>query len=88
MLFRSGISAVIALFASKWYARLVENIDYALISSTVLLFLFVMSYVLSGWLGVLVFITATAVGLIAPLTNVSRSHAMGCLLIPTLLLLW
>jgi TctA family transporter len=47
-----------------------------------------MCYVFSGWLGGLVFITATFIGLIAPLTNVSRSHGMGCLLIPTLLLLW
>jgi len=84
----AGFSAIIALFASKWYAKLIEFVDYSWISSAVLLFLLVMSFVLSGWLGVLVFITASAVGLIAPLTNVSRSHAMGCLLLPTLLLLW
>jgi len=84
----AGLSAVAALFASKWYAKLVEHIDYFWISSAIILVLLVMSFILSGWLGVLVFITATAVGIIAPLTNVSRSHAMGCLLVPTLLLLW
>ncbi len=84
----AGIAAFAALFASKWYAKLVGCVDYALISSAVLLFLLVMSYVLSGWLGVLVFLTAASIGLIAPLTSISRSHAMGCLLIPTLLLLW
>lgn len=84
----SGLSAIVALFVSKWYAVVVEKLDYAIISSWVLIFLSVMSFLLSGWLGVLVFITATAVGLIAPLTNCSRSHAMGCLLLSTLLLLW
>ena len=86
--FAAGLAAVAALFASKWYALLVEYVDYASISCAVLLFLLVMSYFLSGWLGVLVFLTAASIGLIAPLTNISRSHAMGCLLIPTLLLLW
>ncbi len=84
----AGIAAIVALFASQWYAKLVEHVDYSLISLAVLSFLFIMCYVLSGWLGVLVFVTAAFIGLIAPLTNVSRSHAMGCLLVPTLLLLW
>ncbi len=84
----AGLSAIAALYASRWYALLVENIDYAWISLTVLLLLLSVSFLLSGWLGLVVFLTATAIGLIAPLTSVSRSHAMGCLLVPTLFLLW
>jgi putative membrane protein len=83
----AGISAVAALFSSKWYAGIMEKIDYSLLSALVLLFLLAMSFILSGWLGVLVFITAAAIGLIAPLTGISRSHAMGCLLLPTLIIL-
>ncbi len=84
----AGLAAISAIYLSKWYAILVENIEYSWISLTVLFLLFAMSFLLSGWLGVLIFLVSTAVGLIAPLTNVSRSHAMGCLLLPTLILLW
>jgi len=84
----AGLSAIAAIYVSKWYAVLIEHFDYTWISSIILLVLLIMSFVLSGWLGVIVFLTATAVGLIAPLTSVSRSHSMGCLLIPTLILLW
>ncbi len=83
-----GFSAIGAIAFSKWYAFFVERVDYWLLSSVILVILLVMSVVISGWLGLLVFLTATFAGLIAPLTRVSRSHAMGCLLIPTLLLLW
>ncbi len=86
--FAAGFAAIAALFISKWYAVLVETVDYFWISLIVLTVLLTMSFFLSGWLGVLIFLTATAIGLIAPLTNVSRSHAMGCLLVPTLILLW
>lgn len=86
--FSVGLASIAALFASRWYALLVVNVNYSLISLSVLLFLLFMSFVLSGWLGVLVFLTAACIGLIAPLTKVSRSSAMGCLLLPTLLLLW
>lgn len=86
--FSVGLASIAALFASRWYALLVVNINYSFISLAVLLFLFSISFVLSGWLGILVFLTAACIGLIAPLTKVSRSSAMGCLLLPTLLLLW
>lgn len=87
-LFATGIAAIAALFISKWYASLVEVVDYAWVSAGVILVLMVMAWFLSGWLGLVVLITATAVGLLAPLFNVSRSHAMGCLLLPTLCYLW
>ncbi len=86
--FSAGLASIAALFVSKWYALFVSTVNYSLISLAVLLFLFFMSFVLSGWLGVFIFLTAACVGLIAPLTNISRSHAMGCLLLPTLILLW
>ena len=54
----------------------------------VILFLAFMSVYLSGWLGLVVFFFAGCVGLLAPLTGVSRTHAMGCLLLPTLVFLW
>jgi len=62
----AGLAAIAAIFISKWYALLFETIDYLWISSAVLLLLLIMSLILSGWLGVLVFLTATATGLIAP----------------------
>jgi putative membrane protein len=82
-----GFSVIAALSASKWYAFFVERVDYWLLSSAIIIILLAMSVIISGWLGLLVFLTATFAGLIAPLTRVSRSHAMGCLLLPTLFLL-
>jgi len=83
-----GLSAIAAIYASRFYAKFILWIDYSGICLAIVFILAVLSVVLSGWLGLLVFITATAAGLLAPLTNTSRSHAMGCLLLPTLLLLW
>ncbi|MEM3154547.1 MAG: tripartite tricarboxylate transporter permease [Candidatus Woesearchaeota archaeon] len=87
-LFAAGASAIIVLLSSKWYGVFVSGMNYALLSLCVFSFLCAMSFFLSGLLGVLIFATATAIGLIAPLSNCSRAHAMGCLLVPTLILLW
>jgi len=86
-LFAGGIATIITIFTAKGYAELFDYISYKSIAISVIGTLLITSLILSGPLGLLVFITATAIGLIAPLTGVSRSHAMGCLLLPTLLIL-
>jgi len=84
----AGFASIATIYLSKWYAQMVGLIDYVWLSAGVLVLLTIMSVILSGWLGLLVFITASIVGILAPLLGVSRSHSMGCLLVPTLLWLW
>src|SRR3989344_5002364 len=78
----AGLATIGALLFAKWYAKIFDYFDYGIICCAVLAFLLVLVVVLSGWHGILVFVTATALGLIAPLTGVRRSSAMGCLLVP------
>lgn len=80
-----GIATILALKLAKGFANLIEYVPYFWLSVGVLSFLLVLSFVFSGVLGIITIIVATAVGLIAPLTGVSRSHAMGCLLLPVIL---
>ncbi len=78
------IAAVIALASAKGFSELVERVNYPLLSGSVLLFLVVLCAILAGWKGLAVFVVSTAIGLLAPWLKVSRAHAMGCLLVPTL----
>ena len=84
-LIAGGIATILALKLAKVFSRFVEKVPYFWLSIGVLSFLLVLSFVFSGVLGVITIIIATAVGLIAPLNEVSRSHAMGCLLLPVIL---
>jgi len=79
-----GIAAIITLKFAKVFSHVIEKLPYFWVSVGVIGFLLVLSFVFSGLLGVLTIIIATAVGLIAPLNGVSRSHAMGCLLLPVM----
>lgn len=86
-LFAAGVSSVVALFSSNAYAEILDFVGYKPIAVSVLALLVIMSFVLSGPLGLLVFFTASSIGIIAPLIGASRSHAMACLLLPTLVIL-
>ncbi len=78
------LAAALALLSAKAFSALVENVNYPLISGCVLAFLVVLVAVLSGWKGLALLTVSALVGLLAPWLKVSRSHAMGCLLVPTL----
>ncbi len=86
-LLSAGLASIVALYFSRFYAYFIDVVGCKNLAVCVIMILAVTSVFLSGSLGLLVFLTASAVGVIAPLIGVSRSHAMGCLLLPTLLVL-
>jgi putative membrane protein len=78
------IAAGLALVCAKGFSEIIERVNYPLLSSSVLVFLAVLVALISGWKGLIVLIVSLLIGLLAPWLKVSRAHAMGCLLVPTL----
>lgn len=75
----------LTLYVARKFSYLITKVNYKLIISFVMLFVTTLVFILSGWIGLLILVTSTAIGLIAPLTGVQRSHAMGCLILPVIL---
>ncbi len=84
----AGVAAIASVVCAKAYVRLFDQIEQRFIHASVLCLLVVGSIVLCGWRGLLVLFVGASIGLLAPLVGVSRSHAMGCLLLPVLFWLW
>ncbi len=84
-LIAGGIGVVLTLFFARHFARWMENVDYKKLCLCVILIIVVLVPLISGWMGLLVLVVSTFAGMIAPLTNVSRSNAMGCLLLPVII---
>ncbi|OYT31344.1 hypothetical protein DRJ22_04280 [Candidatus Woesearchaeota archaeon] len=79
-----GVASVFSVFIAKVYAGLFEKINYAFLCLFVLFFLCFLVVLISGFLGLLVFVVACFIGMLAPLSGVSRANAMGCLIVPLL----
>jgi len=84
-LFAGGVASFIALFCARKMSWIVERVSYRLLCFSVLLLVTVLVYVFSGWIGLLVLLISTFVGMIPQLLNINRSHLMGCLLLPVIL---
>ncbi len=84
-MFSAGIAAILTIYLSKIFAKLIQKISYQnLILSIAALILFLV-LIISGFYGFLILLVATFIGMIPQLKNISKSHLMGCLMLPVIL---
>lgn len=81
----AGAAAYLTLKLSRKALFAMRRIDYPRLSVTVFALICALIAIFSGFYGMLVAGIALAIGLIPNLTNIRRSHAMGCLILPTIL---
>ncbi|MFH1399644.1 MAG: tripartite tricarboxylate transporter permease [Candidatus Woesearchaeota archaeon] len=77
-----SIAVWLTLFFSKVFSRLIVIVNYRMLITSVIVFIFIMCLVINGFVGIIVLVAASSIGLVAPLKGVGRNHAMGCLLMP------
>ncbi|MEK6874527.1 MAG: tripartite tricarboxylate transporter permease [Nanoarchaeota archaeon] len=79
------VAAILTMWCARLCARMVMHIKYSLICFLVLIFISTLVLILSGIPGVIVLILSTCIGLLTNITGIKKTHALGCLLIPTIL---
>jgi putative membrane protein len=82
-----SVSVILVLFFSRIFSSLISKVNYKMLVVCVIIFIFLVCLMLNGPSGLIVLLTASAIGLISPLKGVARSHAMGCLLLPVIMYL-
>ena len=80
----AGLSFPLSRAAARRFARAVSGRHWARVTDAVIGFLVLLTAILAGPVGLVVLVTATAVGLLPPLLGVRRVHLMGCLLVPVI----
>jgi putative membrane protein len=65
--------------------HVLSKIDYSKLCMGVLIGLTILIFVFTGLFGMLVFLIATPVGMLAPFMKIRKTHAMGVILLPVIL---
>ena len=79
-----GVASILAINLTKVFSKLINKVDYKKLCVSIIVFITILVGILSGWIGLLVLVISTALGLIPPIKGIPRSHMMGCLLIPVM----
>jgi putative membrane protein len=85
ILISAAIATIITLNLTKISLKFLKKVNYQKLCIATSIFLFALTFIFSGLIGILVLIASIAVGLIPNKIGIKRTHMMGCLLIPTIL---
>jgi putative membrane protein len=80
-----GIATFLTLYLTKFFAKMIEKLNYQYMGLSVILLIIILVFYFSSWLGLLILLVSTAIGIIPNIVNVKRSHSMGCLMLPVIL---
>jgi putative membrane protein len=75
----------LTLKISKVFAKVISRINYGLVALCVTCFVTALVFYFCSWLGILVLIVSTAIGILPGILGVARNHQMGCLILPVIL---
>jgi putative membrane protein len=80
-----GIASYLALFLARYFSKWIQNVNYSYLGIIIIIFITTLVFYFSSWVGMIVLVVATAIGIIPNIVNVKRSHSMGCLMLPVIL---
>lgn len=80
----TALAALIALALARRTTRLLNKINYRLLSKSVIAFVALLAFILSGWLGLVVLLAGTAIGIVCIKTGVKRINLMASLIVPAI----
>jgi putative membrane protein len=85
MAISGGLSFLLLLPLSRFMIKLVTKINYRSVSIITTFILFAIVFAMAGWMGLLIMLVATCIGLIPVLWHSRRMNCLGILLIPMFL---
>ena len=81
----AGIATWLTLKFAKIFSNLMSKVNYNKLCLFIIALIIILVTILTGWIGLLVLIVSTSVGLIPNLAGIGKNHLMGCLILPVIL---
>ena len=80
-----GVAAILAIKISKIFAIYIVKLKYNLIIYSIIVLISFLTIYFDGFLGFIILLTATALGLLTSIWKIGKNHLMGCLILPVIL---
>jgi putative membrane protein len=83
-LISGSIAAFLVLRIGRLFSELITKVDYQKLVFSIIMFITALVGFMTGWLGLLILAAGTAIGIIPAITKITRTHGMGCILVPVM----
>ncbi|MFT4304394.1 MAG: tripartite tricarboxylate transporter permease [Candidatus Woesearchaeota archaeon] len=79
-----SFSVFLAINISKIFCNIIIKVNYSKLIICIVMFIVSLTIILSGWKGIIILITSSAVGFLPAIKKTTRTMGMGCIIIPVL----
>ncbi|MGM5485460.1 MAG: tripartite tricarboxylate transporter permease [Nanobdellota archaeon] len=83
-LISGALAFILAIRIGKLFAGYIYRVDYRKLVISVVLFILLLTFLMTGFRGILVLVVSTAVGAVPAIVKVARVNSMACLLLPVI----
>jgi putative membrane protein len=80
-----GLAVILALKLSKLFSSFIVKVNYQVTVLSIIIFITLLTFYFDGFIGLVILITATSIGLVASHFEIGKNHLMGCLILPVIL---
>jgi putative membrane protein len=84
-LIAGGVAVWLTMRLARLFTKLMARVNYRYLTIGIIVLIVCLVFYFTSFLGLFILSISAAIGLIAPLKNVGRNNAMGCLLLPVIL---
>ena len=84
-LIAGAAAAILTLKISKIFCKYIVKVNYKALIISILIFVFILCFTFDSWIGLLILITSTFIGIAAAELGIGKNHLMGCLILPVIL---
>jgi putative membrane protein len=86
-LIAGAFAVILSLYFGRIFCKIISKINYKMLIVSIIFIVTSLVIIMTSWLGLLVLITSTAIGIIPGIVKVQRTHSMACIMIPVILYL-
>ena len=86
-LITGAVSVILSLWIGRIFSRLITVINYKILVVCIIALVTSLVIIMTSWLGLLVLIVSTSIGLIPGIVKIQRTHSMACIMIPVIVYL-
>ncbi len=86
-LIAGAIATILTLWFGRIFSKMISKVNYKLLVISIIVFVTILVIIMTSWIGLIVLITSTAIGLLPGVVKVQRTQSMACLIVPVILYL-
>jgi len=86
-LFVGSIAVFLGITIGKVFSNIVQKVNYKLLIISIIFFIVLLSFIFDSFLGLLIILIGTSLGIMTSKLEVAKSYLMGCLLLQVLVFL-